>query len=163
MCKKKTAYEIIEGRYTAGLIKFSDEASHLCSPQRDLSQFKLYLEEISAMSGTNILAALRIAGEKLLDMPGTRTIVIATDGQPSDPYPDPRGSTIREAKCLHEAGIDIIAIGTDDADLEFLQAISSKAEFAIKVDREDFSRAIAESAKKMLPELPSGHRLPERR
>ena len=61
----KSAYDAIEGRYTAGLIKFSDEASHLCSPQRDLSQFKLYLEEISAMSGTNILAALRIAGEKL--------------------------------------------------------------------------------------------------
>jgi len=48
------------------------------------------------------------------------------------------------------AGIEIITIGTDDADEEFLRLLASRKELATKVIREQLGQAIADAAK-MLP------------
>jgi uncharacterized protein YegL len=49
-----------------------------------------------------------------------RYIVILTDG-----YPDAPESAVEQAGAARRAGIDIIAIGTGDADREYLRRLAS--------------------------------------
>jgi len=49
-----------------------------------------------------------------------------------------------------ERGIEIIAIGTDDADKDFLSRLASRSDLMVKVSRELLGQSIA-SAAKMLP------------
>lgn len=71
----------------------------------------------------------------------TRAIVIFTDGQPNDCE-----GTIRAAKRVAATGIDIVAIGTDDADRGLLAAIASRPDLAVPVDRQDIAHGFRQAA-----------------
>ena len=77
-------------------------------------------------------------------------IVIATDGQP-----DNRSTASGAAEKAKKMGVDIIAVGTDDADSSFLKKLASRSDLGIKVTREHFGKGITQAAKS-LPLLKSG-------
>ena len=89
--------------------------------------------------------AIKIARECLSNIIRERIIFIVTDG-----FPDDSNSATNEAKSATKLGIDIMTLGTDDADLNFLNSIATKKGFARKVDSKDFQQGIKDMAR-LLP------------
>ena len=136
------AKEALSKNYSTGLIQFDSYPNHLSEPTREISILKQCLERMVAGGSTNMAAAIRIAHRKLAKKTGSRAMVIVTDGMP-DNVADSLKAGI-EAK---KDNIDIITIGTDDANQEFLKKLSSRSELGVKVSREQFEQGIASSAK----------------
>lgn len=137
--------EAIEKGYIAGLIVFSSNADFLIEPQGDLSILKNKISEIVVSGSTNLTDALQIAFDQLNDKIGERVICIVTDGMP-----DNKNSALKLAKQAHNADIDIMTIGTDDADQEFLKQLSNRNELSIKVNSNQLEQGIISMAK-LLP------------
>lgn len=141
--------DAIANGYRVGLIQFGSNAVHLCEPQRNLSILVSKLRDMGIIGSTNMTDAIRLATQKLLGKGPFRSICIVTDGMPDDPQT--ASDAAQQAK---KHGIDIITIGTDDADDDFLKKIATRRELGIKVPQDQFEKTIA-SAAKMLP-LPPG-------
>jgi Mg-chelatase subunit ChlD len=139
------ARDAIKKEYLLGLIEFASSATILCKPGQDMTLLEECLKTMQAKGGTNMAAAIKMAAEALKDVEGERAIVVATDGQP-----DKVSAALNEAQAAKDAGIDIITIGTDDADQEFLKLIASRAELSRKVTAEKFAEGIASTAQ-LLP------------
>jgi predicted kinase len=89
--------------------------------------------------------ALDLAVRELVLLSGVRVIVVATDGEP-----DSRSSSLEVARRAKAAGIDIIAIGTEDADHGFLAQLATRSDLSVKVASRDLKSGITEAAK-LLP------------
>jgi len=105
--------------YSVGLIKFDSIATHLCEPQREISVLARYLRAIEAGNTTNMADAIHLAYQKLKDRKGSRVIVVVTDGMP-----DSEEDALETAKKAKNNKVDIITIGTDDADSLLLKLSS---------------------------------------
>jgi Mg-chelatase subunit ChlD len=131
--------------YLVGLISFDTEARHICEPTYDIGLLNSSLEQMHSTGSTNMADAIILAHHHLKDRTSTRVIVIATDGLPDNAqYALTAGDRAKADK------IDIITIGTDDADQEFLKKLASQTHLGKKVAREAFSQAISSSVK-LLP------------
>lgn len=131
--------------YSTGLVQFESTATHLCDPQRDIEALRRCLRTIEAGGTTNMADAVRLTTEKLKDKAGFRVMVVVTDGMPDD-----KEAALRAAKQAKDNRIDIITIGTDDADEEFLKKLASRTELNIMVPRNQLEQGIT-STVKMLP------------
>jgi len=152
------AKDALSKGYLIGLITFSSEADHVCEPQKQLSVLKRNLEGIVALGTTNMTEAIHLATMKLRSKIGHRAIVIATDGMP-----DEKSTALEAAQKAKENGIQIDAIGTDDADQYFLKKLASRPELGIKVPREQFEKGIASAAKSLPLLLGDGRPKPEQK
>ena len=139
--------------YVVGLIQFADAAIHLCKPQRETSALRQHLETMQAEGYTNMAEALHLAFEKLKSRAGSRVIVLVTDGEPTAGEPTPEEATLKEANKIKDSDIDIITIGTDDADKDFLRKIVTRTDLAVMVSKKKLEKGIISTAKK-LPILP---------
>lgn len=131
--------------YAVGLIKFSSTATHLCEPEHDISALNQYLERMDAGGSTNMTGAILLALQKMGDRRGYCVMVIVTDGMP-----DSQETALEAAQEAKASGIDILTIGTDDADRDFLAKLASKTELSAKVLSDRFEEGITSMAK-MLP------------
>ncbi|MFC1864290.1 VWA domain-containing protein [Chloroflexota bacterium] len=139
------ARDAIRKEYLLGLIEFASSATILCKPGQDITLLRECLKTMRASGGTNMAVAIKMANEALKDVKCDRAIVIATDGQP-----DKVGAALKAGQAAKDDGIDIITIGTDDADQEFLKKLASRADLGRKVPKEKFAQGIA-SASQLLP------------
>jgi len=137
--------------YAIGLIQFHETAQHLCSPTRNISFLKKRIREIKTGTTTNMAPAISMAHDRLKGKAGRKVMVVATDGMPNGPG-DPKAS-LEAAEKAKRDGIEIIVIGTDDADKKFLKKLASRENLGIKVKREEFGKTIAKVAE-LLPQLP---------
>jgi len=133
--------------YSIGLISFASAAEHLCSPQQGNVVLNEHLQRMRATGGTNMSDAIHLATQQLVEQKGTRVIVIVTDGEPNS-----ERETLAEARRAKDHGIDIIAIGTDDANHGFLARIATRSDLAVKVSSDRLREAIT-STTQMLPRL----------
>jgi Mg-chelatase subunit ChlD len=131
--------------YQVGLISFDTTAKLVCEPTYDISVLSRGLEQVQPMGSTNMSEAIILAYNQLKKYDSTRVIVIATDGKPDNEL-----DAITAGNIAKKDKMDIITIGTDDADQEFLKKLASKTQLAKKVAKEQFSEAISSSAM-MLP------------
>lgn len=142
--------------YRVGLITFADHARHVCEPMSDNAALSGYLDGMQTGSSTHMADALSLAFQKLKHGIGNRMAVLVTDGQPTEGEPDPAQATLQEARNMRGDGIDIITIGTDDADEAFLKKIATRVDLAFMVEARHLERGII-SAVKMLPEMPKNN------
>ena len=131
--------------YSVGLIKFDSRATHICEPQRDLSALKGYVNRLKKGGSTDMAGGIEIATYQLRRRPVPRAMVIVTDGQPNNIE-----AAMVAAQKAKSADIDIIAIGTDDADQDLLSRLSSRTDLSSMVSSSELGRGIASSAR-MLP------------
>ena len=131
--------------YLIGLIQFDSSVTHLCEPQKKISVLHQYLRSMQASGSTNMTDAILLVTQRLVGKKGFRVMVIATDG-----YPDNQTTTLEAASKAKEERIDIIAIGTDNANQDFLKQIASRSELAVKVSTVHFEQAITSAAKLLL-------------
>ena len=139
------AKDAFRKEYAVGLVSFNTTAQHVCEPTYDVGLLKEKLRGMHAMGSTNMAQAVKMAHDHLRRLDNTRVIVIATDG-----LPDNAQDALREGTRAKADRIDIIAIGTDDADQGFLRRLATRYELGKKVERAVFSEAIS-SASNLLP------------
>lgn len=132
--------------YAIGLIQFDSDAKHLLDPQRELTNFHTSIKKLAIGGSTNMAAGIRTAIANLSDRSSDRTICIVTDGQPDD-----RNATLNTANEAKSLGIEIMTIGTDDADKSFLEELATRKELSIKVVNAQLQQGITSMAK-MLPD-----------
>ncbi|WP_420207782.1 vWA domain-containing protein [Candidatus Electronema sp. JC] len=131
--------------YSLGLIQFSSYAEHISEPQKEIARINAALEKMQTDGSTNMAVALSLATDKFADRSGEKIICLVTDGMPDD-----RNAALAAANRAKQAGIDIMTIGTDDADREFLEQLATRKELAAKVVRERLEQGIVSMAR-LLP------------
>ena len=139
--------------YLVGLISFDSTAFHNLEPTEALADFKEVMGWMRAGRGsTNMAAGIRLAREHLAHERGERFMCIVTDGQP-----DSEEEAFAEAEQAKQLGIEIMTIGTDDADRAFLEQLASRHELSVKVESHELEKEMVNMAK-MLPMLPAPKR-----
>lgn len=68
--------------------------------------------------------------------------MVVTDGQSND-----NDVALRVAATLKSRSIDIICIGTDDADREFLKRLATRSDLAIHVSPKNLRSAITDASR----------------
>lgn len=139
------AKEALRKEYSVGLIQFASHAEHLLELQSELTCLTTKVESMSARGSTNMAAAIQIARDSLADKAGEKVICLVTDGMPDD-----KKAALEAANELRTQGVEIMAIGTDDADKEFLEELATRKELSLMVLRDQLERGIISMAK-MLP------------
>ncbi|MDD5605319.1 MAG: vWA domain-containing protein [Dehalococcoidales bacterium] len=132
--------------YHVGLINFSSSAKHVCAPTNNLKVLAMHIKGMQASGSTNMAEAIKMAHYHLDKKDKTQVIVIATDGRP-----DNKRNAIKEAEKAKADNIDMITIGTDDAEQDFLKILATRAELGSKVTREVFSQAISDASQLLPP------------
>lgn len=139
------AKEAQRKEYTVGLIYFASNAEHILEPQDECTRLHATVERISAKGSTNMTEAVQMAKDKLFDKAGEKVICVVTDGMPDD-----KKTTLAVTTEARIQGIEIMAIGTDDADKVFLDEMVTRKDLSLKVSRDQLERGIISMAK-MLP------------
>src|SRR3972149_4469133 len=153
------ARDAIDKGYATGLIQFYWSASHLSEPTRDTSTLEHNIDRLKLKKvglgealgslfhkwggGSNMAEGIRLAHQRLMGRTGNKAMVIVTDGQPNAPgAPE---TSLHAGEAAKKDGIDIISIGTDQADQEFLKKLASRADLGMKVNPEDLQETIVRS------------------
>ena len=123
------AQEALTKSYAVGLISFASAAVHICGLQEDASNVRRCLPGLKLDGSTNMADGIELAAAQLKGRPGPLAMVVVTDGVPND-----QKAALRAARDAKSSGIDIITVGTDDADQGFLQKLASRADLVVAVD-----------------------------
>jgi molecular chaperone DnaK (HSP70) len=103
-----------------GLISFSSVVGLQAAATSNVRKLHAAIQRLESEGSTNLTDALEMARGQLVTDDRHRYIVILTDG-----YPDAPESAVEQAGAARRAGIDIVAIGTGDADREYLRRLAS--------------------------------------
>lgn len=109
-----------------GLISFSTQVTLQAEATDNSRKVQAAISRLEPDSSTNLTDAIDLAREKLDATDRTRYMVVLTDG-----YPDAPESAVESAKAAREKGIEIVAIGMGDADLDYLRRIASSEQGSI--------------------------------
>ena len=139
------AHSAIARSYAAALAVFADRAAVVCDPTADSDRFAKKIARVDVGlvgGGTDLAAGLLLAG-KFREL---AAVVVVTDGQSNN-----NDAALQVAEMLKGRSIDIICIGTDDADKDFLKRLASRSDLATHVQAKNLRSAITD-ASRFLPE-----------
>jgi molecular chaperone DnaK (HSP70) len=109
-----------------GLISFSSMVALQATATSNVRKLHVAIQRLEAEGSTNLTDALEMARGQLAGDDRRRYIVILTDG-----YPDAAESAVEQAVAARRSGIDIVAIGTGDADRDYLRRLASSEQASI--------------------------------
>jgi Ca-activated chloride channel family protein len=126
--------------FRVATIDFATGAKITCPPSKQPDQIQIGCFADSLTGSTEMHKGLDLAaslGPRLGD-----TIVVVTDGAVDNPK-----STLAIGSSLKSSGVEILAIGTDDADKVFLSKLASRPDLGIKVASTNLRQAITDASK----------------
>ena len=126
--------------YAVGLVSFASDASLISEPAANAG-LAAAVEALQADGGTNMADAINLAIETVGGR-GSRAIVLVTDGEPNN-----REATIDAATRAKRLGIDIITIGVDGGDAEFLRLLATRPDLATYVSTKELRSGITDAAR----------------
>jgi len=132
------------GGYAAGLAIFGDRAAMVCDPIVQSNRFeeKAASVRVGMVGGsTDLAAGLDLAGK----FKHLAAVVVVTDGMPNSSR-----DALRSAEVLKQKGIDILCIGTDDADKEFLDQLATRKELAMHVEAGNLRASMGQATQLLL-------------
>jgi Ca-activated chloride channel homolog len=132
------------GGYATGLAVFADRAAMVCDPTVQSAGFekKISATRVGMVGGsTNLAAGLDLAGK----VKGLSAVVVITDGQPNSCE-----DALRSAAALKQRGVEILCIGTDDADKSFLDQLATRKELALHVGAQNIRVSIGQATRLLL-------------
>jgi Ca-activated chloride channel family protein len=130
--------------YATGLAVFADRAAMVCDPTVQSADFerKVAAVRVGIVGGTtNLAAGLDLAGK----FTALAAVVVVTDGQPNSSE-----HALRSAAVLKKKGVEILCIGTDDADKEFLDQLATRRELALHVGAQNIRTSIGQATQLLL-------------
>jgi Mg-chelatase subunit ChlD len=134
------ARSAVERKYSVGVIGFANEARLICKPTTDVDRITKACGCWPVSGGTFIGAGLKAAAQFKLEEGDV--IVVVTDGACGEPE-----QSLAIASTLKAVGVEILAIGTDDADQSFLQRLASRPDLGLKVEVQKLASAISDASK----------------
>lgn len=135
------AKDALRKKYSVGLISFNSSAQVMAEPSTQIERFMTATGCLSDGGSTNMAAAICLATSRFQHIRATRTIVLFTDGMPDD-----QTLALVEAEAAKNQGIDIIAIGTKDADKAFLGRLASRNDLVVSATSARIGEAIIKAA-----------------
>jgi molecular chaperone DnaK len=109
-----------------GLISFSTLVALQSVATSNARRLHAAVHRLEAEGSTNLTDALEMARGQLVSGDRKRYVVILTDG-----YPDAPESALEQALAARGQGIEIVAIGTGDADRDYLRRLASSDQASI--------------------------------
>jgi molecular chaperone DnaK (HSP70)/uncharacterized protein YegL len=109
-----------------GLISFSTLVALQAQATSNVRRLHAAVHRLEAQGSTNLTDALEMARGQLVSSDRRRYVVILTDG-----YPDAPESAVEQALKARGQGIEIVAIGTGDADRDYLSRLASSEQASI--------------------------------
>lgn len=139
------ATQASEKGYNVGVISFDHNVKVVVAPQKNINvSWHSAVNKISAGGSTNLTDAIKQAKSRFPSSRVKRIICIITDGQPNNSE-----TALAIAADCKKTGIELVAIGTDDADETFLNQLTDM--HGIKVERSQLRSAVSDAAKLLLP------------
>lgn len=129
-------------RHSVGIISFATTAGLVSKASLSMDSIEAAAATIVSGGVTNLHLALALALDLLSEQNSRSTMVVVTDGKPDD-----REAALREALRAKQAGVTIVTIGTDDADLGFLKELASRPETTMRTSVPQLSTTIASAAR----------------
>lgn len=127
----------ISKHYKVGVIVFSDKTA-VSSPTADPVAFRAKIDKLKCTGGGTYLASA--LGYTLEHNPAY--VLVVTDGAVADST-----QTLAVAQSLKSSGTEILTIGTDDADQNFLQQLASRSDLSVEVAPDDLAQAISDASR----------------
>ena len=115
--------EAWQRNYAVGAIGFATQARCLLSPSRNPHRFGRSLATLRAQGRTAMARALKLGVRRLARRRGKRMLILITDGLPDD-----RTATRQAALEAKACNIELVVVGTDGADKDFLASLLPKPE-----------------------------------
>jgi uncharacterized protein YegL len=144
------------------LVEFSSNASTVQAMTRDVNALTAKINELEANGGTNIGAAV-IEGGRTLAADDARNVpsslLLFTDGRPDvsgESEAQGRRRAIAAAEQVRASGVKIIAIGTEDADPNFLAELTGSRDLVFSTTAGAFDQAFQKADKKIRQIFQSG-------
>jgi uncharacterized protein YegL len=144
------------------LVEFSTNASTVQPLTRDVNALTGTINELDANGGTNIGAAV-IEGGRALAADDARNVpsslLLFTDGRPDvsgESEAQGRRRAIAAAEQVRASGVKIIAIGTEDADANFLAELTGSRDLVFSTTAGAFDEAFQKADKKIRQIFQSG-------
>lgn len=134
--------------YSVGIIKFASDAEYICDPQDSFTTIAQHIGRLTSSGSTNMAEAIEMVIEKFSEKIEEKVICIVTDGVPDDAQ-----AALNAANDAKERGIDIMTIGTRDADKDFLARVATRTELSVKVSESQLESGISSMAR-LLPGKP---------
>jgi Mg-chelatase subunit ChlD len=127
--------------YATALAVFADRAAMVCDPTTDSARFakKISRVDVGLVGGTTDLAAGLILAGKFREL---AAVVVVTDGQSNDNH-----AALEVAATLKGRSVDVICIGTDDADKDFLKRLATRSDLATHVQSKNLRSAITDASR----------------
>ena len=122
------------------MISFSTLVALQSAATSNVRRLHAAIHRLEAKGSTNLTDALEMARGQLVAEDRKRYIVILTDG-----YPDAPESAVEQALAARKQGIEIVAIGTGDADRDYLRRLASSEQASIFAGAASWSRRSATS------------------
>lgn len=125
------ALDAINKKFAVGIIEFGFDyyknSSIVSNLQLEIDdEWKKRLNQLRGMGSTPMLSAIQLAANQWKSYNRVKKVImLVTDGQPTD---SPKENILEYGKLLKASGIQIMTIGTYDADGKFLQELSSGKE-----------------------------------
>jgi Mg-chelatase subunit ChlD len=135
------AHSAITKSYATALAVFADRAAMVCDPTSDAARFakKIASVDVGLVGGTTDLAAGLVLAGKFREL---AAVVVVTDGQSND-----NNAALSVAETLKSRSIDIVCIGTDDADGKFLKRLATRSDLASHVSAKNLRAAITDASR----------------
>jgi molecular chaperone DnaK (HSP70)/uncharacterized protein YegL len=109
-----------------GLVSFSSMVALQAAATNNVRRLHAAIGRLEAEGSTNLTDALEMARGQLAASDWKRYIVLLTDG-----FPDAPESAVEQALAARGQGIEMVAIGTGDADRDYLARLASSEQGAI--------------------------------
>jgi Mg-chelatase subunit ChlD len=137
---KEFAKKVLVGGSSVGVVLFRSVAELLVETTIDFGKICDAVNQIEASGSTDMAAGIKLA-DLILGNHNPRTIVIVTDGRPNN-----REEALFAADEARLRDIDIICIGVDGADMEFLNLVATVSDMAMHVHSANLQKTIEASA-----------------
>lgn len=106
-------------RNDLAVVEFSSQASVVSDFTRDETELQQAIARLYPSGGTNLSQGLTLATSVLKNSDRTPNILLFTDGVPNNP---PMAASI--AQQIRASGINLVAVGTGDAQINYLTALT---------------------------------------
>lgn len=145
---KRAAMSYVDGQdkqVSIALVSFATDATVSTPPTTDAGALKAAISGLSATGATNMAEGLQAAASTLEDTSNAgRTILLFTDGVPgsnAEPAEVAKPRTLAAAETIRNAGTQIVAIGTEDADTDFLAQVTGSRDLVFPTTAGSFNAA----------------------
>lgn len=139
------ARQAIAGGFHIGIVAFDDDCRDVVCSTNEIQVLADSLSRVQTGGGTLMAPPLRLAIQRLSQEKGERVIFLVTDGQAAD-----ADETLRQAIIAKAAGIDVMTLGTEGADHNFLSKLSTRSDLARKTTTASLQTGISQAARLLL-------------